>query len=80
MAKKKKIVIEKDPENVIDVKIMEQAIEDVANAAKKLNGSRLGRRAVTLLIQDCIGQGRITRSQISDVLDAADQLGKIYLK
>ena len=80
MARKQKVLIEKDPENKIDVRVMEQAIVDVAEAAKKLNSSRLTQKAIILLLHDAIGARAISRQQIADVLHAAETLGRTYLK
>lgn len=56
--------------------LLAQAIVDVAEAAKRLNGSRLSARAVHLLIRDKCNVPLVT---ISKVLNAAADLGS-YVK
>lgn len=82
MAKKTApLEIVKDPENPKTLQIMEQAIVDCAEGARKLLNSRLDQRAVVLLIQDsCGGAGRISRETVASVLGAAARLDKNYLK
>lgn len=81
MSKVKSVKVEKDPENDLrDIVILQQTILDVADYAKKLNNTRLTKNALVILLQDAIGNRRITREQISDVLDAAEDLARKYLK
>lgn len=70
----------KNPEDPIPTQIFQRAILDMSEAAKKLNNGPLKRRAVTLLIQDAVGANKISRTQIELVLDAAEELGRTYLK
>jgi CRISPR/Cas system-associated endoribonuclease Cas2 len=70
----------KDPQNEIPVKIIEQAILDVAAGFKRINSSRLTKRAIIVLIQDSVGMARITKGHIEEILDAATNLDKRYLK
>ena len=75
------VKVEQDPNNNLkDIVILQKTIVEMAEAAKKFNASGLKRRAVVVLLQDIIGQKRISREQISDVLDAAEQLAKVYIK
>lgn len=69
-----------DDADLRDIVILQDTIREVAEAAKKLNNSKLKRRAVIVLLHDAIGTRKITKEQINDVLDAAEQLGKTYLK
>ena len=66
--------------NLRDIVVLQETIEQVAEFGKQLNGSKLKRKAIVLLIQGTIGERKITRQQIEDVLDAAENLGKNYLK
>lgn len=80
MATQSKVTIVKDKENVIELKVMEQAIVDVAEAARKLLNSRLSKRAILVLIKDSMtGQG-VPMKDIELVLDCAAKLDKRYLK
>lgn len=69
------------PEPKLTVEQIEEAVVLVAAGAKKLLGSRLTERAVTLLIHDAIPANlRPTRAQIATVLTTAADLEKRYLK
>ena len=72
--------IKKNPEKPVPVDVMEQAIVEIAARFKKLNASRLSRRAIVLLVQDAAGAGLVSRSAVEAVLDAAQNLDKYYLK
>ncbi len=78
--KMKALKVVKDPENVIPVEVFEQAIVDLAKGFKKLNSSRLSKRAVVLLVQDSVGAPFVNRSQVEAILDAAADLDRKYLK
>lgn len=75
-----KVKIIKDEENVIDIEIMEQAIVDVATAARKLLNTKLTKRAVVVLIKDSMSGTGIPMKDIEWVLDCASKLDKRYLK
>ena len=77
---KKKLEVIKDPENVVTIKIFEQAIVDISKAMKAMRSGRLGDRAIVLLIQDAVGVNAITKVEIRSVLDAIRDLEKLYLK
>lgn len=77
---KLKVTVVKDGENVIELKIMEQAIIDVATAARKLLASRLSKRAVLVLIKDSMTGTGLPLRDIELVLDCASKLDKRYLK
>jgi hypothetical protein len=74
----KQVTVIEDPENPVPVEIMAQAIVDVAEAAKKLLAGPLTRRAVVLLIYDNL-RGRVTKSDIEDVLDGAKSLDRYVI-
>jgi hypothetical protein len=80
MATQSKVTIVKDKENVIELKVMEQAIVDVAEAARKLLNSRLSKRAIIVLIRDCMPGPGVPLKDIELVLDCAAKLDKRYLK
>lgn len=76
----KKLVITKDKEDPIPVEIMERAIVDVAAGFKRMAASKLSKKAIILLVQDSVGSTRITKRQVGEVLDAAANLDRDYLK
>lgn len=78
--KNAKVTVVKDGEKVIEVQIMEQAIVDVATAARKLLNSKLSNRAVYLLIKDSMTGNGMGLRDIEVVLDCAAKLDKRYLK
>lgn len=81
MAKPRSVKVQTNPNNSLkDIIILQETIREVAAFAKKLNESKLTRRAIVVLIQDSIGASRIKKNQIEDVLDCAESLGQIYLK
>lgn len=75
-----KLKIEKDPKNEIPTKVLEQAIVDLAAGFKRMNSSRLSKRAIVLLIQDSCGTSYVTKKQVEAVLDSAADLDRRYLK
>lgn len=75
-----KVTIVKDNDKVIETKIMEEAIVQVANAARKLLSSKLTKRAVFVLIKDSMSGGGLPLKDIELVLDCASKLDKRYLK
>jgi hypothetical protein len=64
----------------MDLDLLADNIVAVGNAAKRMKGSRLTKRAIVTLIQDSAGAGRLTRWQIELVLESAERLPDIYLK
>ena len=57
-----------------------EAVKTVSEAAQKMENSGLNRRAILVLLQESIGSRRVTRDQISLVLDHLPRLKAIYLK
>jgi len=80
MTKKPKVTIVKNEDKVIELKIMEEAIVEVANAARKLLNSKLTKRAVLVLIKDSMTGSGLPLRDIELVLDMAAKLDKRYLK
>lgn len=77
----KSVKVIQDPENSLrDVVLLQKTIQEVSDYAKKLNNSGLKQRAIVVLLQDAIGGAKISKTQIVDVLEAAEELGKMYLK
>jgi hypothetical protein len=77
---KKKLKIEKDPENEIPVQILEQAILDISSGLRKIRSGRLNDRAIILLVQYSVGTAVVTQAQVKAVLDAATNLDRHYFK
>ena len=78
--KQPKVTIVKDGDNVKEIKIMEDAIVEVATAARKLLNSKLSKRAVFVLIKDSMVGTGVPLRDIELVLDCAAKLDKRYLK
>lgn len=83
----KTISVVTDEENPIAVEIVADAIISISESIKKLNNTRLNRRALLLLIADnCYPIKRgYTRTPISSktiekVLDSIENLRKAYIK
>lgn len=57
--------------------IMERAIVDVAEGARKMLGGRLNQRAIAVLLKDATG---VPMETINRVLDSAARLDRTYLK
>lgn len=64
-----------DPTESLDV--IASALIDVAAAFKRLNDSKLKRRAIILLLQDMT---KLPQRDIEAVLDAAPRLVEVYTK
>jgi hypothetical protein len=75
MAKTVKIV--KDPDDPQPLEVMEKAIIDIAEGARKILSSRLNQRAILVLLRDATNEPLVT---IERVLNAAASLDKNYLK
>lgn len=63
--------------NKIDPIVLEAAIVEVADALRRLNASRLNRKAVVVLLRDVTGLGKGT---VESVLDGIEGLESRYLK
>lgn len=61
----------------ISAKVMADSIQAIAEAMKRINQTRLTRRALVVLIHDQSGVGK---KDIELVLNNLDQLGKTWLK
>lgn len=81
MNKVNSVKVQYDPNNTLrDIVVLQKTIQEVSDYSKKLNDSGIKRRALVVLLQDAIGEKKISKRQIEDVLDAAQELGKLYLK
>lgn len=63
----------------VNLEDLAKSIEQVAQATRKINDSRLNRKAILILIQQGIS-GSISRVAIEAVLDTAADLDRMYLK
>jgi hypothetical protein len=73
-------IIKQEKDKEIPVEILAKAIVEVAEAAKKLQNSRLSKRAICLLIKDSMTGTGIPMKDIQTVLDCAANLDKRYIK
>lgn len=69
------IITQTDEE--IPAEIIAQSIVDLAEGMKKLNSTRLTRRAIVLLIHD---QSKVGKRDIEIVLNNLEQLEDLWLK
>lgn len=76
----KNIKIKKDKENPETVELLAKSIIQVAEGFKKVLNSQLSRRALVILLHDCIGQSKINKKQIELVLEALPRLKAWYIK
>lgn len=61
----------------VSAEIIAQSIEAIATGMKKLNSTRLTRRALVILLAE---QSHVNRGDVIKVLDALDRLEKTWLK
>lgn len=61
----------------VPAEIIAQSIETIAAGMKKLNSTRLTRRALVILLAE---QSHVNRGDVIKVLDSLDQLEKTWLK
>jgi len=87
MKNQKTITVSTDEENPVAVELIAEAIISISDSFKKINASRLNRRALVLLIADncdAIKRGYkrtpVSISMIESVLDSIDNLKKAYIK
>jgi hypothetical protein len=73
----KPVSVKRDETNPEPVEIIARSIIEIADAMKRINASRLNRKAVVILIQAATGH---SKSTIVDVLDCLTTLEKLYLK
>jgi hypothetical protein len=77
MTSKTAVKIVKDTTDPQPTEIMERAIVDVAEGARKMLGGRLNQRAISVLLKDATG---VPMETINRVLDSAARLDRTYLK
>lgn len=74
---KKKLVVEKNPEDIIPFVVMERSIVAIGESMARINKTRVTRRMIVALIwDDC----KIGKGIIETVLDSFEQLEARYLK
>ncbi len=76
----KTVSIKTDEENPQPVELIAESILEIAEAFKKINSSRLNKKAIVLLLQDAIGVSKINKREIELVLEYAPKLAEIFLK
>lgn len=77
---KPNITVVKDAVNPEPLELLAKSIVEVAEGFEQLNRSTLNRRAIVVLLQDGIGQGKISKSQINLVLDNLPRLKAWYIR
>lgn len=68
---------ESEPESI---ELLARSVIQVAEGFEKLKKSPLTQRAIIVLLQDGIGQGKISKQQIRLVLDSLPRLKAWYIK
>ena len=77
----KTITVKSNEENPEPLELIAQSIIQIAEAYKKVNDSRLRKRAILLLIKDAIpAKYKVGINEIELVLDAAQSLKAHYIK
>jgi len=76
----KTIKIKKNEEAPESVELLAQSIVRVAEGFQKVLNSPLKQRGLIVLLQDGIGQAKISKSQISLVLEALPRLKGWYIR
>lgn len=74
------IKIKKSEENPESAELLAQSIIQVADGFNKVLKTPLTRRGLIVLLHDGIGAAKITKAQISLVLDALPRLKGWYIK
>lgn len=74
------IKIKKNEEQPESVELLAKSIVQVAEGFEKVLNSPLTSRALVVLLQDGIGQTKISKSQIRLVLEALPRLKGWYIK
>lgn len=76
----KNIHIKKSEENPESVELLAQSIIQVAEGFQKVLNSQLSEKALVVLLQEGIGQAKITKVQIRLVLESLPRLKAWYIK
>lgn len=66
-----------DPENPVAVEVIEKAIVAISEGMRRINQTRLNRRALIALIHD---NSKVAKSTIEVVLNNLEGLESLYLK
>jgi hypothetical protein len=74
------IKIKKDDIAPESAELLARSIIEVADASKQLVEGGLSMRALIVLLQDCIGESRISKSQIKLVLENLPRLKGWYCR
>ncbi len=77
---KKNIKITKDENKPESVELLAKSIIEVAEGFQQIQRSSLTQRALIVLLQDGIGNAKISKSQIKLVLDNLPRLKAWYIK
>lgn len=77
MPSKSSTVVPREGEEPLPVKIIEDAIVEIAAGMRAINNTRLTRKAVVVLLHD---YSKLAKRDIEAVLDAMENLEAAYLK
>lgn len=77
MGKPRKFPVKQDPEKPIAAEVIASSIVEIAAGMRKINETRLTRRAIITLIHE---RSKVPRTQIEAVLDNLDSLETTWLK
>lgn len=78
MAKSSKALkLVKDPDAPVAAELLEQAIVDIGDAMKRIQSTRLTRKAIIVLIAD---DTKLGKGIVDTVFSSLEQLDRTYLK
>ena len=82
--KKKKVIVEQNPDEIIEVKVLAKSIVEISIAMIQLRKGRLKDKTIILLIHDSLKVDRYgkkpTKKEIAEILDAMESLKERYVK
>lgn len=73
----RKVEVKQQPNEEVPATVMAKSIVEIANGMKKLNSTRLTRRAIVTLIHE---NSKVARSTIEVVLNNLESLESTWLK
>lgn len=75
-----KVTVVQDKDNPIATEIIAQAIVDISAAMKKMNDSRLTRRAIIALVREQMSQPVLSKRDINRVIECLSDLEHEFIK
>jgi len=77
---KQTITVKTNEENPEPIELLAEAIIEISNAYKKIQNSRLKKRAILLLIRDMTTYPQMGLKEIELILDTVPRLAEYWLK